>query len=331
MGVEYMDLLFDVETLSSNAVFKLPGYQVWCGSMIQDIEGICHLFFSAWPEHSGFDGWLTASMIAHAMSPSPDGIYEFQSVILSGCGVDGAWDRDVTHNPTVLMKDGVLYLYYTGNYGNGQMWNHRNHQQVGVAYAEKPVGPWHRSKSPIISHPGAVMVSNPTVCEMNDGYFLMIYKWVAGEGEPPFFGPVRHGAAISESPMGPFVTVADDLFGIDGAFFAGEDPFVFRQNGRYFCIVKDNARNYSSYSRALVVFESGDGIHWRLRGPALTRRIADGCGNETEMFRLERPQLSFCSGQTRLFCAVKPREDKTESFSINLRVKSAIFANERVL
>jgi len=50
------------------------------------------------------------------------------------------WDADVTHNRRVYNFGKKYYLYYMGNYGIGEWWNHRNHQRIGVAVARNPLG-----------------------------------------------------------------------------------------------------------------------------------------------------------------------------------------------
>ena len=215
--------------------------------------------------------------------------------------------------------------YYMGNFSDsGDWWDHRNHQQAGVAWSRKPEGPFHRLKKPVIRQKDAVMISNPSVCRLPDGRFLMIYKWVAQENPAPFYGPVCHGAAFADNPLGPFIPVRRKLFTVDGCDFPGEDPFVFTVNGRLFCILKDNGRNYSGLLKALLLFESQDGLTWEKAGIALSRNIPCENGHKKRFFRLERPQLAFCKDQIRLFCAVKPSEKNDEAFSINIPITFSI-------
>ena len=152
----------------------------------------------------------------------------------------------------------------------------------------------------------------------------MIYKWVAQENPAPFYGPVCHGAAFADNPLGPFIPVRRKLFSVDGCDFPGEDPFVFTVNGRLFCILKDNGRNYSGLLKALLLFESQDGLTWEKAGIALSRNIPCENGHKKRFFRLERPQLAFCKDQIRLFCAVKPSEKNDEAFSINIPITFSI-------
>ena len=322
-----MKCLFQTETLKPEGIFSIPDMFVWCGSMIRNAAG-CHLYFSGWERKFGFDAWVTHSRIGYAFAPTPDAPYHFCFWCLPGSGIAGAWDRDVTHNPTILEADGVYYLYYMGNFSDsGKWWDHRNHQQIGVAWSRTPDGVFSRSAHPVIHHKGAVMTSNPSVCRMPDGRFLMIYKWVSADRPPPFYGPVYHAAAFSDNPRGPFQTVNEDIFSLSGVLFPGEDPFVFAWHDKLYCLLKDTARHYSRFSRALILFDSEDGVIWKKRGAAFSRNVILENGTHRRFYRMERPQLVFCDDTLRLFCAVKPSRSSAESFTINLKVKSSLFCD----
>ena len=281
-----MKLLFRAERLEKNGIFSLPDMFVWCGSMVCDASG-CHLYFSAWERKYGFDAWVTHSEIGYASAPEPGAAYRFRSWSLPGSGIPGAWDRDVTHNPTIFKYDGIYYLYYTGNFSDSKnWWDHRNHQRIGAAWSNAPDGQFHRSALPVVEHKNAVMTSNPSVCRMPDGTGFRLPQ---------------------------------------GGDFPGEDPFVFERMGKLYCLLKDNGRNYSVFSRALILFESEDGIRWKKKGAALSRKVTLEDGRIRRYCRMERPQLAFCDDGVRLFCAVKPSVSSTESFSVNLKIHSPLF------
>ena len=125
-------------------IFRLPGWVVWCGSMIPGWDGKYYLLFSLWEEKYGFEGWMQHSKIGCAVAEDPMGPYRFQGIVLEGSGISGAWDRDVVHNPWIIGHDGRFYLFYTGNYGNGDYRDHGRHQRIGLAVAPHPAGPWKR-------------------------------------------------------------------------------------------------------------------------------------------------------------------------------------------
>ncbi len=304
----------------------MRGYHTWCASMARSNDGKCHLYASAWPVETGHDGWVTHSSIVHAVSDSPLGPFEFCSVVLGPQEAD-VWDRDVAHNPTIIQANGKWYLYYTGNRGNGEFWNHRNHQRIGVAVASHPQGPFERAEPVLL--PGKegtwddLLTTNPSCTQTPDGRFIMIYKAVSCQGDAPRYGPVRHGVAFSSSPTGPFEKHPEPIFPCADVFFAAEDPFLWCQNGKLFCILKDMGHHFSVHERALVLFSSGDGIHWapEEHPVVITRRIVQTDGAHTEYDRLERPQLYLENGVPRvLYVAVKPTRDSDESYNIHLPV-----------
>lgn len=308
------------------AVFSMEDYYVWCGTLARTADGMFHLLFSRWPRAKGFSAWVTHSEIAHATATDPLGPYEYQGVVLAGAGGD-TWDRDVTHNPTVIFARGKYYLYYMGNFGNGEYWNHRNHQRIGVAVADHPGGPWKRFDHPVLDvSPGSwdgLMTSNPSVCECPDGRFLMLYKGVA-EGAPPKGGAVLCGAAFANDPLGPFEKVPGPVIVNPEDEWAVEDAFVWWQEERFWCLIKD-FQGYFTHSEkgATALFVSEDGIKWRpAEQPLAVRRmIRWEDGEEQPVANLERPQLFLEDGKPRvLLCACDPDLDGRRQRSFNVQI-----------
>ncbi|VGO12755.1 hypothetical protein PDESU_01309 [Pontiella desulfatans] len=312
--------------LPSSACLSDPGYYVWGASMVRDAQGLCHLLYSRWKKEFGFNAWVTHSGIAHAVSADPLGPYTHVDMALPVRGA-GFWDGACTHNPSVLFHEGKYYLYYMGNTGDGKPagsetsynWTHRNRQRIGVAVADSPAGPWNRRDEPLVDvGAGSLMVSNPAVVARPDGGFLMIYKEVGTREPLPFGGPVVHRVALGEQPVGPFSTRPEPVFtsGTDG--FPAEDPFVWVQGRKYRAILKDMEGRFSGVERALVLFESDDGLDWRVAEPCLvsdrTVKLADGTSRRYDY--LERPQLHLEDGMPRiLFCAAR---DGDETFNVHI-------------
>jgi len=328
--------------------FTDPGYLVWCGSLIRGDDGKYYLFYSRWPSIEGFKGWVTHSEIALAVSDHLTGPFKPLKVILPA-REKGYWDSDVTHNPKIQKFDGKYYLYYMGNHGNGDWWDHRNHQRIGVAVAASPLGPWQRSDKPVVDVSigkwDHLMTSNPSVCKGKDGRFLIMYKGV-GEGEMPFGGNVLHGVASSDSPMGPFVKSPKPIFQLEGVKFPVEDPFVWYQDRTYRAIVKDMhsvflrpgkavasgethtdpdklSRSFENKA-SLVLFESKNGTDWTLaKSPLVSRnelRWEDGQLQVVSL--LDRPQLFIEDGKPRaMLCAVKVSDTETFNVIIPLKFK----------
>lgn len=335
-----------IQPIPMSGKFKDPGYYVWCGTMTQGDDGKYYLFYSRWPQKEGFKGWVTHSEIALAVSDKFTGPFKPMKVIL-GPRTKGFWDSDVTHNPNIQKFDGKYYLYYMGNYGNGEWWDHRNHQRIGVAVATSPLGPWQRFNKPVIDVSADkwdhLMTSNPTVCKGENGQYLLMYKGV-GNGEMPFGGKVLHGVAFSNSPIGPFVKSPNPIFQKEGVKFPAEDPFALYQDNKYWAIVKDmhsvfiespkdpvlnkinthpDSLSKSFENKAsLVLFESSNGTDWKLaKNPLVSKSVLhweDGSVQQVQL--LDRPQLYIEKGKPKvLLCAVKVSENETFNVAIPLK------------
>lgn len=312
------------------ACFTEPGFNVWCGSPIRGHDGNYHLFYSRWPISLGHTAWVTHSEIARAVSDQPLGPYRPAGVILPRRG-EAFWDGLCTHNPTVHRFGDRYYLYYMGNTGDDQPmstlnWTHRNNQRVGVAIANCPEGPWHRSDRPLleptVGFHDALCLANPSVAKRPDGSYLMIYKAVGDRGRLPFGGPVVHVAAISDRPDGPFRKLPNPVFTRPGQEFPAEDPFIWLGADRYYAIVKDMNGAFTGQGISLAMFESDDGIDWTLSSKPLvaTPSIHWQDGGVTQLQRLERPQLLFdeSGDPIALFCAAAERADLNHSYNVHL-------------
>jgi hypothetical protein len=312
-----MNLHERIRPLPGHACFKMPDHVTWGGSVTRTADGTYHMYVSRWPREFGHRAWVTHSEVVHAVADNALGPYTFHDVALGKRQGDW-WDRDVAHNPTILHIDGRFYLYYTGNFGDGEYWTHRNNQRVGVAVANDPCGPWKRLDAPLfdVNPEGwdSLITTNPSCTPTPDGRFMLMYK-AAGQKAPlPMGGPVLHGVAFSDSPLGPFVRHPEPLF-------AAEDPFAWCQDGRLYAILKDQGSYYADEERALVLFESRDGVDWSLSDTPVvtTRTVVWQDGSEVTYNRLERPQLYVENGVPRvLFCAVKPQAGEDDSFNIHI-------------
>lgn len=320
---------FRIKPPKYNSIVKLDDYIVWGGSMTRSPDGKSHLFLSIWPRETGFEGWVLHSQVGYAVANNPDDEFKFKGLVFKGRGVENSWDRDVIHNPTVHYWDNKFYLYYTGNYGNGEYWNHRNNQRIGVAVTENPQGPWQRLDHPLLdvnkNSWDCLITTNPSVAKMPDGRYIMIYKTVDDKAPPPICGPVLHGVAFADSPTGPFVKHPEPIFTAKGINFPGEDPYVFAYGNKLYTILKDIACSYyPDKKKSLVLFESDNGIDWNLTSNPLvtSREIKWEDGKQEEFFRLERPQLYLENGiPKKLFTAVKPKDNQDDAFNIHFDVE----------
>ncbi len=321
-----------IKPVPLTAKFEDPGFIVWCGTMVRDDAGKCHLFYSRWPKELGHYAWVTHSEVAHAVADSPFGPYKFVDVALPARGAQ-FWDGLCTHNPTVMKFGKKYYLYYMGNTGDGKPskslnWSHRNNQRIGVAVADSPAGPWTRMDKPLIdSTPGfhdALCLANPSVTQRPDGGYLMVYKAVADKGKKPFGGPVVHVVATSDSPTGPFKKMPDPVFTAEGSSFAAEDPFIWRGPDRYWAVVKDFKGSFTKAGTSLALFESADGFKWKPAAHPLvsTLELKYADGSVAKLMKLERPQILLENGEPAvLFCAASPEGKLEESFNVQIPLK----------
>ncbi len=312
-------------------------WSVWGASMVKGEDNLYHIFYSRWPKKLGWS-WVVDSEIAHATSKSPYGPWEFQDISLPRRGKE-YWDGWCTHNPTIQKIDGKYYLYYMGNTGDGEVtcepdkrevinWQHRNNQRIGVAVADSPYGPWTRFDEPLIDvsddpkAPDCLMTSNPSVCQMEDGKMLFVYKVVGQENPLPMGGPVLHMVATADSPIGPITKHNKLAFHFEGERFAAEDPYIWFADGKYHAIVKrirhiDNKRVFS-----LMNFESDNGYDW---AEAPYKQVSDleitmEDGAYHKLAHLERPQVYIENGEPLLLlCAADTLEGfKRHSFNVQI-------------
>ncbi len=233
------------------AGFRMPGYQVWGGSVIRShTDGSHHLFVSCWEEWLGHNAWVTSSEIVHAVSRNgPYGPWRVRGAALPRRG-PRHWDGMATHNPTVHWDPSrqQYVLFYIGTtfgfepprdapFTNRSQYEAAwNSKRVGVAVATSLDGPWQRSSEPLLHpRPGewdGGIISNPSAVIFQDGTVLLFYKSIkVGYPERSIASPnpVFHlGAARAPTVFGPYTRVGDGpALVIDGKPLAAEDPYLW--------------------------------------------------------------------------------------------------------
>lgn len=324
-----------IQPVPKSAKFNNEEFFIWGAGLVKSkVDKKYHLFYSRWRRAYGFRSWVTHSEIAHAVSDSPYGPFEYHDIALPSRG-SVYWDGMVTHNPNIHYFNGRYYLYYMGNTGDGHVVDkglnfiHRNNQRIGVAISSDPNGPWQRFDKPVIdvspdpvSH-DALMTSNPSVVQMADGRFLMVYKAVGKKKPMPFGGPVVHLTAISDSPKGPFVKQNKPIFTAENVQFPAEDPFVWSDGNSFYAIVKDMGGAFTKAGRSLVLFKSEDGFEWKLTNQPLVSKLEIYWENGIiqKMEGIERPQLYIEEGKpTTLLVAVLDTTGRN-SFNVQIPLK----------
>jgi hypothetical protein len=147
------------------------------------------------------------------------------------------------------------------------------------------------------------MTNNPAPYVADGGNVLLVYKSTRRHG-----AALRLGAAAAPHPEGPYERVRDDpIFQFGDARDRLEDPYVWREGGRFQMIMKDISGGIGGEPGAGIHATSRDGKHWTISEPphayALGILFADG--SRPSFARVERPQLIVEDGvPTVLFVAV---------------------------
>ena len=331
------DFKIEFGKVDRKSAFVSEEQSIWGGSLVKGEDGLYHMFYSRWPKAPGWV-WVSHSEIAHAVSESPFGPFEFRDVSLPVRGAN-YWDGLCTHNPTIHKFDGKYYLYHMGNTGDGKLlgspgkeqlnWLHRNNQRIGVAVSDSPYGPWQRFDEPVLDISDnddawdSLMTSNPSVCRRPDGGYLMVYKAVGKEFPMPNGGPVVHCIATSDSPTGPFKKHPDPVFMFEGERFPAEDPYIWYQDGKYRAIVKRIKHIGNERVFSLVHYDSLDGFDWQPgKYHDISERIVTWKDGEVQQFdHLERPQVFIENGEpVALLCAADTRDENRVRHSFNIQI-----------
>lgn len=298
-----------------NGGFRMPGYWVWCGSVIRDDEGRYHMFASRWPKDLTFHpGWMTSSEIVRATAVTPQGPYEFQDVVLPARGAEW-WDGRSTHNPSIARHGAAYVLFYMGSthpfddpprgvpflLSDPRAIVARSNKRIGVATAPRPEGPWTRLDRPVLdTRPGtfySFLTSNPAPVVHADGSVLLMFKTRRYEGAT--HSRMMLGVARAPHYLGPYEVVGTEPVFSSTRFGEVEDPFVWKSAEGYEMIAKDMTGALAGEKHAGVHARSRDGLRWRLatRPKAWTRTLRWDDGTTRTMGQLERPFLLIENGR----------------------------------
>ena len=318
-----MDFKKRMGKITENSVFKMDGFFVWCGTIAKGDDGKYYLYFSFWPKGGDFNhDWVICSKIGYAVSDNPYGGFEYCGIALdSGKG----WDSGCVHNPAIIRHNGKYYMYYMGNHGNGEYWEHRNNQRIGVAISDSPHGPWKRFDTPVIDVTkgsfDSLMTSNPSVATGDDGKFYMIYKAVTDNGALPRGGAVICGIAVADNPAGPFKKYNKPVMINPEHNYSVEDAFIWQENGRFYVLAKDFQGYFTKAGKGSVaLFTSVNGFDWETdKTPLAFVPELYFKDHYMPLFRMERPQIYIEDGKPKaLLCACMPTENAEDTFSVSI-------------
>jgi alpha-L-fucosidase len=326
--------------VSEENIFKTEGYYNWCSSVIRGDDGKFHLFYSRWKKEYAFTGWLLFSEIAHAVSDSQAGPWQYRETVLGGRG-KGHWDAITAHNPKIEYFEGKYYLYYVStNMGDKDYtqqdlvetartgYSHPNwsilrpNQRTGVAVATSLSGPWTRMDRPLIEPSGPIttLTVNPAITRGKDGRYYLIVK---GD-KPNETRFIRNQAmAISGSPSGPFEMLPKPV--ID--YLDTEDMSVWYDAKRDYYYAVFHAHTF------IGMVSSSDGLNWKKATEyvLMHKKIPVDNGTFLEPDRMERPFVYRENGEPRVLSVAVKKGDDSYIVFIPVKEKERPLPNKRQL
>ena len=192
-----------------------------------------------------------------------------------------AWCRQAMWAPSVIEKDGRIFLFFSANdiqRPGGPLWNPDNPINhvggIGVAVADTPEGPYRDYLGkPLVGdfHHGAQPIDQFVYQDVDDTYYIFYGGWRHcnfGRLNEDFTGfvPWENGELFREITPEGYV----------------EGPVVFRRQDRYYFMWSEGSWGNATYR---VAYAMADGIHgpWRRIGTILQSDpdIATGAGHNS--------------------------------------------------
>ncbi len=268
-------IAFEFEEAPLKSGFRMDGYWVWGGSVIQ-VDSVYHLFASRWPKKSEFpDGYRSHSEIVRATAATPMGPFTFEEIVI-GERDSSFWDSNMAHNPTIHKIGNEFVLFYIGSdfttkFPGSDFFLRR----VGYARAKSINGPWERSDKPLFEQES----NNPALL-IDDNRVLLIYR------------DEKLQTFMAEAPAynGPYVVKNNNLW----PDCKIEDFYLFKSDEGYHIICEDNVGGISGHIRWGVHLHSDNGINNWVEYPNLIVYDHDIRFENDSIFhciRRERPQL----------------------------------------
>ena len=285
-GADESQLDLQTGPVSKNSGFSMPGYFVWCGSVIK-VGNEYDMFASRWPAATKFpEGYRNNSEIVRAVSSKPEGPYVFQEVVI-GKRAAGKWDSGMAHNPEVYKTGDTYVLYYIGSDVGSHF------RRIGMATARAITGPWTRSDQPL-DLGTTVDANNPSACFEADGSVKLIWRTAN----------LRVCISTAPSYAGPYTLANGNVWPKAQL----EDFFFFKYGGNYHVICEDNASKVTGHSRWGAHLVSANGIDGWKPAPnpvAYDHTIQWTEGGDLIATRRERPWYLIEDGKPAyLFTAI---------------------------
>ena len=230
-----------------------PEWSYWGGNILQESDGLYHLFVCRWSESNPQGHWAwRGSEVVHAVSKNRLGPFTVEKVIGKG------------HNPEAYrLKDGryVCYVMIDGRY-------------FCYWIADSVNGPWEKHDFSFDTRDRRVVegFSNLSFAQREDGSFLMVCR--------------GGGIWCSRDGLGPWeqITQGSNYPPVKGRF---EDPVLWRDHVQYHMIVND------WYGRIAYHLRSKNGVQWKVDpGEAYMPGVSVyEDGKKEEWYKYERPKI----------------------------------------
>lgn len=319
-----------IEPISEANIFRDADYFNWCSSILKGEDGKYHLFYSRWKREEAFTGWLTHSTIAHAVSVSPEGPYEYLNTVVDFNKSSYRPGEMITaHNPKIKRFNGRYYLYFCSTYLDKaitgeellatarQGYSHPNwkplriHQRTFVASSTSLDKPFKINPKPLLEPSGPIetLVVNPAITQGADKRFYLIVK-----GDKPGATTFLRNQAITVSkyPDRGFVIQAKPVI----KDWDTEDVSMWydRTSGYYYAVF--HAHTY------IGMMVSKNGTDWKKADDfTVTPKRLHREGGQPDLIpdQMERPFVLFEEGKAKvLSVAVKKGDD---SFIVTIPLK----------
>lgn len=303
------------------------GYFVWGANVIEH-AGTYYCIGNKWIDTDGFSGWVHYNRIYVGSSANKLGPFSLVTELSELRGQ--AWAADMVTNPNIIKIDTTYYLYYVGTTYNTVSYpvlssEARNNQQIGVASASSPAGPWTPSAnnpilSPSVSDWDQNIVNNPSVYVDGSDDINMVYKSDLN-GTP---NDLRLGKVKLTTWEGPVTdrATASPNFGLD---VEAEDPTIWFEDGRYWAIFKAMNSDVVPVGHGILAVSDDAGATFRLAmgEEAYDLTIHWNDATSDNYSKIERPFVLVEAGvATALFTAVL-RTDNT-SFNVGIDLSARI-------
>lgn len=301
-------LMNQLGPIPNTRAYTETDYWVWGGSVIKTEDGLYHMFVSRIPKHLPFHpGWMVGSEIAHVVSKTAEGPFEFQDVALPARGAQ-YWDGQSTHNPKITKSGDTYVLFYMGSThpfedlkpGDALDLQSpyaiigRSNKRIGVAYAKNINGPWERFDFPILdTKPNtfySFLTSNPAPWINEDGSVVILFKSRKYLDSFPYHSGMSIGVAKAENFKGPYNVINHTpIFSLEQETEV-EDICLWKDRNGYHLLAKDQKGKITGYRGDGVLAHSDDAINWELDEfpHAYSKKIKNETGQIVAQGQLER-------------------------------------------